>query len=64
MGPPALTGGWTGSDVKPMMSVGPLQWGRRLSPADGFARALARWEMSELQWGRRLSPADGDWWFD
>ena len=36
-----------------------LQWGRRLSPADGPQRPPVPGLRPRLQWGRRLSPADG-----
>ncbi len=38
-----------------------LQWGRRLSPAEGQLLAIDLVpEIRGLQWGRRLSPAEGD----
>ena len=58
MGPPALTGGWGFTITDKNQNTG-LQWGRRLSPADGADEATFRRQMLELQWGRRLSPADG-----
>ena len=40
MGPPALTGGWRRSSPARRLPEVRLQWGRRLSPADGSRKEL------------------------
>ena len=42
MGPPALTGGWLGIRTDGAAMWVTLQWGRRLSPADGRQRSTSR----------------------